>query len=259
MMSRYQQRKRMYTNVLMFVGLMAMAMVAWLDHQNRLPQRRPSAQASAPAVDRISFTSSNQSLLSFVRNADTWQLLSPVQTPARSGRVTRLLELYQTDFSAGYDAAEVNLAAAGLQDAERTISFDDTTFHFGQIEAVSGRRYVQRDQRVLIMEDRYLPLMDGGINAFADLSLPYANTTRVRIGDKAVDDTTLLAWQKMHAIGVRQSTEAHASATPVIIGDTETQPWMAWPDRGLWVLQPPGLALEYLISAAHAATLGLSH
>lgn len=258
MISPYQQRKRAYTNILMFVGLMAMAMVAWLDHQDRLPERRPGARTEAVEVTSVAFTSANGVATEVQLDHHRWQLLQPINTPARESRVARLLELLSLDFSKGYDADTINMAAAGLGESARTLQLGDSSYRFGGVEPISAKRYVQLEQRVLLLEDRHLPLMDGGINAFAERLLPLQQVTSAILDTTPLNHEQLLAWQSTQALGVRSASTPATAHLTIAFKGSEPNAWSAWPDKGLWVLQPKGAEMEYLINSAQAATLGLT-
>ncbi len=257
MISKYQQRKRGFNNILMFVGLMAMAMVAWLDYKDRLPERRPNNTGDAVAINQISFNNANNIRTELSFTEGQWMLLSPVNLPARNSRIKRLLELNNFDFSEGFDAGDVNLEAAGLDDSARVLSLNQNNYLFGQIEPVSSKRYIQLNKKVLLLEDRYLPLMDGGLNALAELRLPFEDTTAIKLADDKLLKDQLSHWQNAQAMGVRSATSSPQTATLLVMQGDNHINWSAWPDKGLWVLQPQGTGYEYLISAAQAATLGL--
>ena len=257
MISKYQQRRRAYTNILMFVGLMAMAMVAWLDYKDRLPERRPDRTTSAAPASLVAFVNAKGVNTEIRRQGEQWSLTMPVQLKARDSRVSRLLELQAMDFSAGFDAADVNLDAAKLDASARLLQLDEALYHFGGFEPVSGKRYIQLGDKVLLLDDRYLPLMDGGINAFAELQLPLQQVTSVTIDESAISAEQLLAWQSTQAMGVRAGTTAPDTHKQIQFSEVST-PWSAWFEKGLWVLQPQQLGVEYLINSAQAATLGLN-
>lgn len=257
MISKYQQRRRAYTNILMFVGLMAMAIVAWLDHENRLPERRPSSATSAAPASLVAFVNAKGVNTEIRRQGEQWSLTMPVQLNARDSRVSRLLELQAMDFSAGLDAADVNLDAAKLDASARLLQLDEALYYFGGFEPVSGKRYIQLGDKVLLLADRYLPLMDGGINAFAELQLPLQQVSSVTVDETTISSAQLLAWQDTQAMGVRAGTTAPATHKRIHFSEAAA-PWSAWPEKGLWVLQPQQMGVEYLINSAQAATLGLN-
>lgn len=259
MVSRYQQRKRAYTNILMFIGLMAMAMVAWLDHQNKLPERRASNQPTTAPVSLVAFINSNGVNNELRRKDQQWTLMAPVEVAARTARVGRLLELQEIDFSAGFAIDSVNVTAARLDEQARVLQLDNNIYRFGGIEPVSKKRYVQLNDKVVLLEDRYLPLMDGGVNAFAELQLPLQQVSSVTVNNVALDSAQLLAWEDTQAMGVRAAAASIGKALPITIERADSTPttWLAWPEQGLWVLQAKSQGIDYLISAAQAATLGL--
>ncbi|MGB0865055.1 MAG: hypothetical protein ACPGSC_01020 [Granulosicoccaceae bacterium] len=251
------QRRRAYTNVLLFVGVLALAIVAWLDHQNKLPERRVSGAATPPDASLVAFVNANNINTELRRQNGLWQLTLPVQHSARESRVNRLLELLDERFSEGFDLADVNAVAAQLDDTARLLQLDNNLYRFGGLEPVSGKRYVQLEDKVLLLEDRYLPLMNGGINAFADLQMTTPPSATIELAGVALGEEEQLAWRNTQAMGVRTASAA-PNQNKSIHFEKQAAPWLAWPEKGLWILQPPKAGIEYLINSAQAATLGIN-
>lgn len=256
MSSRRQLRRRGYTNLLLFVGVMAMAAVAWLDHKDRLPDRRGGSDRRAEA-SLVAFANARGVNTELRRRDGAWHLTMPVALGARESRVQRLLELRDADFSAGYPLAEVNREASGLDDGARLLQLDTQVYRLGDLEPISGKRYVQLEQRVLLLEDRHLPLMNGGLNAFAELRLQAPAAGAIRLDGDALAVAQATAWRDTEAMGVRAASAAPESHRRIDFEAVEAQHWRAWPEKGLWVLQPAAGGFEYLINGAQAATLGI--
>lgn len=256
--NRCLHRKRVYTNLLMFVGLMAMAMVAWLDHQNRLPQRRPAQTSAPPNIEQLNFENAHGVAVKIQLSGGQWRIEQPVKILARHSRVERLLELASLDFEQGYDSDSVNLHAAGLGEHARVIRLGQQIYRFGSLEPLSANRYIQRHEKVIVVEDRYLPLMDGGINALAELKLPTQALESILLDNKPIAEELLASWRNTQAIGIRNASISDSSSVRNLELKSETTThWKSWPEKGLWVLQAKNSGVQYLISAAQAATLGL--
>jgi|GEM_PF-2381611 len=257
MISPYQQRKRAYTNVLLFVGVMALGAVAWLDNRNKLPERRTPTSTAASA-ESISFQTPSGVDVELRRNGDGWNLLKPITLAARVSRVERLLELQSLDFSNGYATADVNLEAAGLTPDARALVIDGNRYLFGSIEPLSSQRYLQNKERVLLWEDRYLPLIDGGINPIVKLELPLQSISAATFDSTALSQQQLMAWKNTSAMGVRVASEAPVEAKAILFEQAYQSEWSVWESEGFWILQAQQADHEYLLSGAQADTLGLN-
>lgn len=248
-------RKRAATNVVMFIGLGALALVAWYDINGKLPDRRASVSHT---VDSLTLVRGDGQTFAFKRDGAAWQILQPVRAPADASRVEKLVALIDADTQNGYAIDEINLDATGLAAPQIRMRLGaDTAVFFGGIEPVSNRRYVQIDDTVVLLDDQHAPLIEGGLNAFVDRR-PF----RAATGSSSPDDSTASpeAWATLSALGVRphdRSTPTDAIAFSISTPD-EKQAWHAWREGALIALHRSDSDHRYLISAADAATLGLS-
>ncbi len=248
-------RKRAATNIVMFIGLGALALVAWYDINDKLPERRASLRHT---VDSLTLVRGDGQTFAFARDGAGWRLRQPVEVAADGSRVEKLVALIDTERKDGYAIGDINLDSTGL--AAPTVRMrlgNDTAVFFGGIEPVSNRRYVQIDDTVVLLDDQHVPLIEGGLNAFVERR-PFRHVTEaVSIGDTEVDSDV---WSELSALGVRaHNNTAPASAIEFDINASdEKQVWHAWADGALVTLHRAGSDHRYLISAADAATLGLS-
>ncbi len=249
-------RKRAATNIVMFIGLGALALVAWYDINGELPDRR--VESVQHTVEHMTVVRGDGQTFAFAREGANWQLRQPVNAPAAGERVSRLVALIDTNTENGYAIDEIDLDATGLSDPPVRMRLgDDTAVFFGGIEPVSGRRYVQIDDRVVLLDDQHVPLIDGGLNAFAERQPFSAAIDSVSISGQ---DADAAVWQSLTALGVKPQLDGvSTNATAVdVTAEGTSQTWHAWQDGALVALHRAGDEVRYLISTADAATLGLS-
>ena len=249
-------RKRAATNVVMFVGLAALALVAWYDINGDLPNRRTVSKQHT--IDALNYIRADGKTFAFERASSGWIMTQPVNASAQSSRVEKLLSLIDSDTADGYDIQEVNLVSTGLANpVVRMRLGEDTAVFFGATEPLSGRRYVQIDDRVILLEDQHVPLIEGGLNAFANPKLIATPVDTVEIQSELSDAQ---AWEQATALGVRQHTVSIPDTAQAIELTSEGKPqaWRAWQDDALVALYRDGDDIHYLISQAQAAKLGIS-
>lgn len=239
----------------MFIGLAALALVAWYDINGELPSRRTASRHHT--VEALNFVRDDGKFFAFERSGAGWQMTRPVTATAQPARVERLVALIDSDTSDGYAVQELNLEATGLDEPiVRMRLGEDTAVFFGATEPLSGRRYVQIEDRVILLDDQHVPLIEGGLNAFASPKLLDTPIEQVVIDNRRADSEV---WENATALGVREQRDRVPSSAREIglVIQGKTQAWRAWRDDALVVLHRDGDDIHYLISRAQATTLGI--
>ena len=112
------------------------------------------------------------------KSGTDWQITSPVQVPANPFRVSSLLELLQTrSISTVTTVAD----AFGIADSQVTLSFNNNTFKFGNINTLDQSRYILFENTVHLIEDRLYDQLLQDVAFFADKRLLPEASTLVRI------------------------------------------------------------------------------
>jgi len=94
--------------------------------------------------------------LTFTRQANRWYLFTGEhELPAAEFQVNALLRLLQTTTDSHYPAASLDLVQLGLEPAQATVTFNEQEIRFGATEALQQRRYVQVDDSVHLIADKY--------------------------------------------------------------------------------------------------------
>ena len=151
--------------------------------EQRISELRPGD------IDRIQFAANDLSM-TLQRDARGWQLRQPIQWPAHTDNVERLLSILNQQSSAVAEAAEVDLAALGLQPPVATLHLNDTRLAFGASNNIGERRYLLLDTSVYLLPDVHLAFATQGLTGMVDrrllpqqdeitsLRLPGLNITR---------------------------------------------------------------------------------
>ncbi len=105
------------------------------------------------------------------RSADQWLIESPVQWPARSITIERILGIAVSESEASIAAAEIDLSALGLQDPKVILSLNDTRILFGTTNNIGDRRYLMTGATIYLLTDVHLPFLIQGIVGLIDKRL----------------------------------------------------------------------------------------
>jgi hypothetical protein len=105
------------------------------------------------------------------RSADQWLIESPVQWPARSITIERILGITVSESEASMAATGIDLSALGLQDPKVTLSLNDTRIFFGTTNNIDNRRYLMIGTTIYLLADVHLPFFSQGIIGLIDKRL----------------------------------------------------------------------------------------
>lgn len=132
-----------------------------------------------------------------------WTLQEPCTLPVNAQRLTPLLNALRPSAHT-YNASEVDLQAAGLTQPLSTVLLDDTQVLIGNTDLKGERRYIMRDSNVQFAPEWILSLIDGGISAFANLSMfafDFQQVEATHTDGSAIllSNTDPLWWQELSA------------------------------------------------------------
>lgn len=208
--------RRQFTNLLLFIGVMAMAAVAWLDYRARHAAPAPVLALAAAQIDsaRIEYPrDAAREALELRREGGDWWLVEPFRAPLDRGRVAALLSLAEALPASRYARLGRDLAEFGLQPPRLRLLLDDERLGFGDLEASSGRRYLLYGDQLMLLADRHYPLLDAGLQAFADLR-PLGGLEPLALRDadgaRIADAERLRDWQALRAAGVEAAVDTGA-------------------------------------------------
>jgi len=105
------------------------------------------------------------------RSADQWLIESPVQWPARSITIERILGITVSESEASIAATGIDLSALGLQDPKVTLSLNDTRIFFGTTNNIDNRRYLMIGTTIYLLADIHQPFLTQGIVGLIDKRL----------------------------------------------------------------------------------------
>ncbi|NOR41460.1 MAG: DUF4340 domain-containing protein [Gammaproteobacteria bacterium] len=135
--------------------------------------------------------------LSFTRDGDSWMLAGDPELPASEFQIPSLLSILQAATTRSYPAASLDLEAVGLQPPQAVLTLDDTVFSIGLTTALDNKRYIQLEDTVYLVDDKYQHLLNGGRTNFIGRKLLPANSslTRLQLPDKTLSLNEEGQWQ----------------------------------------------------------------
>lgn len=161
-------KSRVLVNLLLLLGIVVLALVARYEPGIETP---PEAAAitmlKAADVHRIHINRPVRDDLVLVRlSPEHWQIDSEVPLPADDLKLRALTRLAEQQPARSYPAGEMNLAELQLDPPYATAILNDTAIEFGQLEPIDRLRYVRVNDRVYLIPDSYLPLLEAGFSQF---------------------------------------------------------------------------------------------
>jgi len=122
---------------------------------------------------------------------DSWRITAPIQMQANDQRIVPLLTVY-TNPDPGYALSDVDLAATGLDKPKATLSFNGYVIDIGNVAIDGGRSHARHGERVSFVPDWVLSLVNGGISAFADLTVWGESLQSIKLDDGTELDSVAL-------------------------------------------------------------------
>jgi hypothetical protein len=112
---------------------------------------------------------------------DQWQMSQPYKNGANALRINKFLELSRTRSHSQYSVADINLQQLKLSAPDLIISLNDTKLLFGTTDALKGYRYVQINNTVHLITDRFSHLVRGQATSLLSPALLPKNTTITKL------------------------------------------------------------------------------
>lgn len=109
--------------------------------------------------------------ISLSRNGGSWQIDEPVLWYANNIAVERIIDIVNAQTDSKLPVSEIDPATLGLQFPKAILSLNNTQITFGDTNNIGDRRYLQIDDTVYLLTDRYLPFMTQGITGLLDRRL----------------------------------------------------------------------------------------
>ena len=100
-----------------------------------------------------------------------WQIEAPLLWYADNITVERIINIVNAQTDSKLPISEIDPATLGLQFPKAILRLNNTQITFGATNNIGERRYLQIDDTVYLLKDRYLPFITQGITALLDCRL----------------------------------------------------------------------------------------
>jgi len=161
-------RSRWIMNLLLLAGIVALGLVARFEPGIETPAETQAITAlKVDGVHRMHINRPRRDDLVLIRRSPgNWIIDRPAPLPADDFKVRALARLAEQKPVRSYPAADMDLAALQLSPPYATIFLNDTPVEFGNLEPIDDLRYVRVGERVHLIPDNYLPLMESSFTQF---------------------------------------------------------------------------------------------
>ncbi len=112
---------------------------------------------------------------------DQWQMHKPYNGVANTLRINKFLDLSHAKSHAQYLAADINLQQLKLSTPDLIIHLNDAKLIFGTTDALKGYRYIQINNTVHLITDRFSHLVRGQATSLLSPALLPKNTTITKL------------------------------------------------------------------------------
>jgi len=209
-MSTRQQRERRLLVALGVSVLVLLSAAILVANGQRAASTPVSTGIDANTVSRVDIVRPARADITLERRrGDDWGIVAPCALDAQNARIDPLLGALGAA-ALDYPAGEVDLEAAGLLEPLAEIRLDGAATLLGGTDLGDERRYALTGNRVALVPEWTLSLVDGGLSALAD-PVPFPNApTRLRRLDagtaaaeptasSSVDDADPASWEGLAA------------------------------------------------------------
>ncbi|MDX1518999.1 MAG: DUF4340 domain-containing protein [Gammaproteobacteria bacterium] len=126
--------------------------------------------SDVPAADiaRIVIDRKNRETIRFEKSGDTWSMLEPYHAPASPQRIDTILGLLSSASAYQLKAEETDPGRLLLQEPEITLTLNNETFSFGDVNPLDKKRYVLYRDTVHLVHDNLYPQLATSPTFFID-------------------------------------------------------------------------------------------
>lgn len=261
--------------IINYVLIVLILLFTWVGNRYDLQTGRDKSDRittlRAADISRVEIQTADESL-TLARTGSGWSLQTPVDWPANSINVERLLDIANASTESRLPANEIDTATIGLDHPRAMLRLDDTSVLFGATNNIGQRRYVMIDSTVYLLPDTHLPFIVQGLPGLVDrrllprdldleaLKLPAVEISRGADGGwqgGTVDAATLAPlvanWQGLEASRIRRYT---ATTTPqqrieARLADGRRHEFYVLSIEPEIVIAHPAIGLQYHFSRDH--------
>ncbi|HET8807742.1 MAG TPA: DUF4340 domain-containing protein, partial [Methylophaga sp.] len=167
--------KRSYLTNLLLLTLMMVLL--WQLDRVQTPEivSTIGGELTPSMIQKITVNRASQNTIEIIKTGQSWQLQQPFIASASDSRINMLLSLLDSIPNEQFAIDDkLDLTAFGLAQPDLTISFNDTSFVFGNTEQLSGQRYLRSGEMIYLFNDTISPLLQASASGLIENRL-FAN------------------------------------------------------------------------------------
>jgi hypothetical protein len=256
--------------ILATVALLLVLVIFYQPGLQPEPLAPPITAIPAASISSIRVTRKERTPLTFTKSATGWLLENKQGLPASEFQLRALLGILGARPGRSYPTSALDLTSAGLEPPQATLLLDDTLIYIGNTEPLEHKRYVQYEDTVYLVTDKYQHLINADWTNFVDrrllpenarlttLLLPDLNLTltdnqqwQLSPENPDASDMAIQAlvaqWQTANARYIRrfEGVAAPASITLQYADNSETITLHLIEQEGEFVLARPDWGIQY--------------
>lgn len=223
-------KSRWLTNILLFTTVVFLILIARYEPGIDEPGEETVTPLKAEDITRIIATRPLRDDMVLERDSDGfWWIVREPRLPAETFQVNTLTRLAEQTVTRSYPASDMDLNQLELDPPRASLTLNGTRIDFGGIDALENQRYLRVDDRVKLVPDLYLYLIEAGYTQFVRRKiLPrHAHITSVTLPNLRLKQGetgwTLTPPREISADDVQQFIENWEAATAINIRETDSQ------------------------------------
>jgi hypothetical protein len=144
---------RRWLNLVLALLVVGLGAAVWWTQRDHGKPKPPLTHLAQAAVKRIEIQRGSLQPIVLKRAGGHWRITEPVHVAADPFEVDQLLHLLALPRQQTFPASDVKLADLGLAPPHYRMQFNHIDLSIGNVESLSGHRYVQLDHQVALVEN----------------------------------------------------------------------------------------------------------
>ena len=163
--------KRIWVNILLLIFVILLSIIILSDKDNIESQTSSLSTLDPNTISTIEIQRKNLETLSFNKNDDKWEIISPVQIQANLIRIASILNILRTKSYKEIKLNDVDIAQFDLRDPKVILKLDQNNFQFGTTNPIDQKRYVLFDETIHLIDDYLFAQLMVNVYFFAENKL----------------------------------------------------------------------------------------
>ena len=255
--------KRAHRNNLLLLGIVVvLGALVYLQIAHESATRPQPLTALDPAtISRLEIDCANCRTRRFERTAGGWMMREPYALPADDKAIARLLSIATLPVQRSYRTDELDLVLVGLAPAQMHLQLDGVAIEVGASDALQGDRYLRIGSDVIMVADRFSPLLLGTPESELDRQLVPRGQQLQQVHLDGLERADLRgAWAHASAIGIvpvdpRDPQPTTSSRIELSLDDGNSRAFLLHRSGGEYRARDIQRALDYVLATAQAEQL----